>query len=228
MSAAEVRPVDPEHPAWCVDLDAAARAVSSWLLGEAPHWDPYIRDHRPDMSSLEGILDYTMEGIQDHAFHSRGVEYDVLDPQSEDGRREIADWCASRAAGARDVLLALPVVDGGIRAHRMIGTDPAGLRSDLGIFWTHSLLECVDPYPIWAPGGRDAECLCIEAVAPLEAIDWQTSCMAMMDWYTGDAEQELRLRPGHRLRIVSCEHIPAAAEWTASTMIELPAREWRT
>jgi hypothetical protein len=226
----EERVLDAAHPADVVDVQAAADMVAAWLLGEGPHWDPFIRDHRPEMQSPDQTLDYTMEGIRDHAFHERGIEYDEedLEPHSPMGRTEIAAWCLDRALTARKTLTNLPIVDGGMRAHRLIGTSPDALRADLGIFWTHSLHETVDIYAMWAPDGRDAETLCVEAVVPLESIDWQTSCMALMDWYLGDSEQELRLRPGHPVSVRSCIRWKPPEEWVPDEAIVLPDLDWRT
>lgn len=218
----------PPHPAGSIDVQVAADTVSAWLLGEGPHWDPHIRDEKPEMTAPDATLEYTMEGIVDHAFHSRGIEYEDLDPRSPEGRKEIAAWCLDRAATAKRTLCALTVVDGAVRAHRLIGATPSTLRTDLGIFWTHSLDETVDIYPMWAEGGREAEALCIEALVPLASIDWQVSCMALMDWFLGDSEQELRLRPGHPVTVVSCERWPSPEEWAPEQRIDLPERDWRT
>ena len=217
------------HPANVIDAGTCAAVVAAWLLGEGPHWDPFIRDHRPEMQCPASTLEYTMEGICDDAFHERGIEYEDLDPTSDVGRAEIAAWCTKRAETAKATLVGLPIVDGGIRAHRLIGATPDALRADLGIFWTHSIDETVDIYAMWAEGGREApSTLCIEAVVPLESIDWAVSCMALMDWFLGDSEQELRLRPGHPVSVRSCTRWNPPEQWQADEAVILPDLDWRT
>lgn len=217
------------HPAAVIDVQAAADVVATWLIGEGPHWDPFIRDHKPEMQCPVSTLEYTMEGICDAAFHEREIEYEDLDPRSDVGRAEMAAWCLQRAEAAKATLMKLPIVDDGVRAHRLIGARPDELRADLGVFWTHSIDETVDIYAMWAEGGREApSTLCIEAIVPLESIDWTVSCMALMDWFLGDTEQELRLHPGHRVSVQSCMRWNPAEEWLADEVVVLPELDWRT
>src|SRR3546814_1488979 len=72
----------------------------------------------------------------------------------------------------------------------MIRRPPRSTRTDP--LFPYTTLFRSDPYAPWSEGGRDAPTIVIEAQIPVEAIDWQTSCMALMDWYSGDCESELR------------------------------------
>src|SRR3546814_20670600 len=73
----------------------------------------------------------------------------------------------------------------------MIRRPPRSTRTDP--LFPYTTLFRSDPYAPWSEGGRDAPTIVIEAQIPVEAIDWQTSCMALMDWYSGDCESELRV-----------------------------------
>src|SRR3546814_6346736 len=147
---------------------------------------------RPDLKQIgDEHLDYTVDACIDHDLAEEGV-----DPRSPEGIAALRRWTYFRAKTCSEILVRLPVVDGRVRGHRLIACAPEQLRPALGLFWTHNFDDWPDPYAPWSEGGRDAPTIVIEAQIPVEAIDWQTSCMALMDWYSGDCESELRVFPG--------------------------------
>jgi hypothetical protein len=146
-----------------------------------------------------------------------------MDPASPEGVERLRLWCEERAPLCAERIAALPIVDGHVRGHRMIAvSDPAELRPALGVFWTHDFENWPDPYPLWAEEGRDAPTIVVEALVPVEAVDWQSSLMCLMDWFLGDCEAELRVRPGFPVRIVS------AFRLDDDSPVDLPEMEWTT
>jgi hypothetical protein len=195
------------HPAASIDEAACAATVHAWLLGRGPMWDPFMRDHRPDMCDPEQTLDYTLDGVLEDAIEEGLVDdgrerLKASDPETD---ALLMRWCLDRARICAATLADLEIVDGHVLAHRLVAATPATLRASLGIFWTHSIDECVDPYPMWSERGRDEpDVLLVAAMVPAAAIDWNVSCMALMDWLIGDSEQELRVLPGWKVRIANC------------------------
>jgi len=206
------------HPADVIDVqDAAVRFW--WSLTGGSHWDELMVRMKPELAgSGTEHAGYTMDACIDEGL----TEEDDLDPQSEEGREVLRLWCVTRAGRCAEVLRGLDIVDGHVRAHRLVGCGPEDLKADLGVFWTHAIDDWPDPYAPWAEGGRDARTMIVEAMIPVEAVDWQVSCMALMDWYCGDSESELRVLPGHAVRLVSCVDLA-----TDEPMV-LPDLEWRT
>src|SRR3546814_13605765 len=100
----------------------------------------------------------------------------------------------------------------------MIRRPPRSTRTDP--LFPYTTLFRSDPYAPWSEGGRDAPTIVIEAQIPVEAIDWQTSCMALMDWYSGDCESELRVFPGHAIIVIECRPLGGGR------LIELPDLEY--
>lgn len=206
------------HPAEAIDVeDAAVRFW--WSLTGGSHWDDLMVRLKPELAgSGTEHASYTMDACIDDGL----TDEEDLDPQSERGREVLRRWCDARAARCREVLRGLDIVDGHVRAHRLIACGPEELRADLGVFWSHAFDEWPDPVAPWAEGGREARTLVVEALIPIEAIDWQVSCMALMDWYCGDSESELRVLPAHPVRFVSCRDLE-----TDEPMI-VPDLTWRT
>lgn len=179
------------HPAFAIDLEAASARFHASLFG-GDYWDELAVAMRPDLKQIgDEHLDYTFDACIDHDLAEEGV-----DPRSPEGIAALRRWTDFRAKTCSEILVRLPVVDGRVRGHRLIACAPEQLRPALGLFWTHNFDDWPDPYAPWSEGGRDAPTIVIEAQIPVEAIDWQTSCMALMDWYSGDCESELRVFPG--------------------------------
>jgi hypothetical protein len=211
------------HPADAIDeTDAAVRFW--WSLTGGSHWDELLVAMKPECANCGSEhAQYTIDACFDEGLTTD----DELDAQSEEGRRVLRLWCDSRARTCAEILRALPVVDGHVRAHRLIACDPADLRADLGLFWTHAFEDWPDPYAPWGVGGREAPTLVIEAMVPVEAVDWQVSCMALMDWYCGDSESELRLKPGFPVHLVSCTRLDDGSFDPVEPVV-VPDLAWRT
>lgn len=206
------------HPADVIDVgDAALRFWQSLVGGE--HWDRLMVSLKPELAnSGSELVHYTFDACVDEGL----ADDPEMDPLSPEGRDVLRRWCDRRAPTCAAILRRLPVVDGHVRAHRLIACDPAHLRPDLGVFWTHNLDDWPDPYALWAEGGRDAATIVVEAMIPMEAVDWQTSCLALMDWYCGDCESELRVRPGYPVRVVGCTRLED------DSPVAIPDIEYRT
>lgn len=208
------------HPAVAgMDVAVAARRFHASLTGGA-HWDDLMVSLRPETADCGSEhAAYTLDACVEEGL----VGDDDVDPTSPEGVEALRLWCERRAPACAERIAALPVVDGHVRAHRMIAvSDPAELRPALGVFWTHDFENWPDPYPLWAEGGRDAPTIVVEALVPVEAVDWQSSLMCLMDWFLGDCEAELRVRPGFPVRIVS------AFRLDDDTPVDLPELEWTT
>lgn len=187
------------HPAASINLaDASARFHASLVGGV--YWDETAVAMRPELAQCgDEHIEYTFDAAVEHGFGSDG-----MDPCSPEGAAALRLWTDHRARTCASILTALPIIDGCVRGHRLIACEPKDLRSSLGIFWTHNLDDWPAPYAPWSENARHAPTLVIEALIPIEAIDWQVSCMSLMDWYSGDAESELRARPGHSIQILGC------------------------
>lgn len=196
------------HPA--DSIDAAQVAERFWhSLTTGEHWDALMVSMRPELANTGAEhIEYTFDACVD----DRLVDDEEVDPRSELGLAVLRTWCERRAPTCIDILRKLSVIDGHVRAHRLIGCTPSTLKPALGLFWTHNFDDWPDPYAPWAEDGRNAPTLVIEAMVPVDAIDWHVSCMALMDWFTGDCESELRLRPGHPLRVIGCRQLADDSE----------------
>jgi hypothetical protein len=187
------------HPATSIDLTAASATFHASLIG-GDYWDTLASTMRPELKQVgDEHIDYTFDACIDHGLAAEGV-----DPRSPDGVAALRQWTDLRAKTCAAILAKLPVIDGHVRGHRLIACEPVKLRPALGLFWTHNLEDWPDPYAPWSDNARDAPTLVIEAMIPVNAIDWQFSCMALMDWYSGDAESELRVYPGHSVKLIGC------------------------
>lgn len=187
------------HPATSINVAAASARFHASLVGGA-YWDETAVALRPDLAQCgDEHIDYTFDASVEHGFGLEG-----MDPRSAEGVAALRCWTDYRARICADILADLPIIAGCVRAHRLIACAPMNLRPSLGRFWTHNFEDWPDPYAPWSEDARDAPTLVIEAMIPVEAIDWNVSCMALMDWYSGDAESELRAEIGHAVRLIGC------------------------
>ena len=204
------------HPASTIDVEAAAHTFALSLTGCGPHWDATMIAMHPEMalSATENVW-YTIDNCIDI-----GLCNDAPKTGSEEEIEILTQWCQQRAPACKTKMQNIAIADGHVLAHRMIDSNPEDLRTDLGIFWSHDFHNWVDPVTPWGKGRGAFPTLLVEARIPVEAIDWQTSCMALMDWMIGDTESELRLYPGHRLKDVRLSYI------VDNKPIAIDEREW--
>lgn len=186
------------HPASAIDTDAAARAFALSLTGKGPHWDATMIDMHPEMgTSGDEHAWYVIDACID-----MGLCYSEPESGSKEEAEILTRWCQQRAPVCKAKMERIVIEDGHVLAHRIIDSHPGELRPALGIFWSHDFDNWPDPSTPWGEKRGTFPTLVIEARIPVEAIDWQTSCTALMDWMVGDRESELRLRPGYPLKDV--------------------------
>ena len=204
------------HPASAIDTEAAARAFALSLTGKGPHWDTTMTEMHPEMGgSGDECSWYVIDAC---------IDMGLCEEEPQKGSPEevavLTKWCDQRAPVCKAKMERIVIEDGHVTAHRIIDARPDDLRPALGIFWSHDFDNWPDPSTPWGEKRGTFPTIVIEAKVPVEVIDWQTSCTALMDWMVGDCEAELRLRPGHPLRDVKA--------FLLETMepIELPDRNW--
>lgn len=129
-----------------------------------------------------------------------GIDRD--DPAFKDRAEE---WVTARYHEVISKLNNIEMRAGRYILHRTIKVPenwPMGNVVSLGEYWS---FDPIDPYAMWASPdliGRDVEI--IAEVSP-DAVNWELSILANMDWYSGDAENELRLIKGRQVKVVSIQ-----------------------
>lgn len=193
------------HPASVINEEAVANRLYRSLTNQE-YWDTQANSARPDLK-FEG--DEHLDYLWDMLYESGLTDIEYLDDIARDDpkvTKAISLWSTQRAAKCRAEMFKIPVENDRVRAHRLIQCYPPELTSPLGIYWTHSYYNMIDPV---APWGREKNTrstvptLVIEAMIPTAAIDWETSCVALCDWYCGDSESELRIIAGHTIEPIS-------------------------
>ncbi len=191
------------HPASSIHEGQAAEAFTLSITGRGPHWDKTMSDIHPQMAdSGSENLWYVIDNC---------IEQNICRSEPKTGSQEeydvLSKWCKKRAKTCKQKMHRIEINDGRILAHRIINSKPESLRSSLGVFWSHDFNNWVDPTSPWGGIPGSMPTLLIEALVPVEAVDWQTSCMALMDWMVGDTESELRLKPGYPLKNVKAKFL---------------------
>ena len=191
------------HPAATIDVDAAAHAFAQSLTGRGPHWDVVMVEKHSTMANAGSE---SIPYVIDHC-----IEIGLCSEEPESGSEEetaiLNKWCELRAPTCKKIKEQIVIKDGHVLAFRIIDSNPEDIDRNLGIFWSHDLGNWDDPVTPWGKGRGQYPTLLIEARVPVEAIDWQVSCMAHMDWMVGDTESELRLRPGYPLKDVKFSYV---------------------
>ena len=218
---------DP-HPSHVVDRHSAATVVAASINRRGPYWDALSMTRRPDLiwDGAEHAADILM-AVQEHMQEDIPCTYRGGDPSHPDAMRAIEEWCRIRADDKAEQLAELDVDgDGTVFVERVVACPPETLRSAIGVFWTTDVQH---GGILSAPWGSDrTHEILITARVHHSHVDWQASCMARMDWYSGDCELELRLRPGRPLVDV------AAWSWDQSLIedrrrrLVLPDLDWTT
>lgn len=211
------------HPASSIDKSAVFKRLYTSLTG-GKFWDQQSVKARPDLKMVgTEHIDYEWEGLHAHGFS------DIEEPESFNFSNPlitgpIARWIEYRIEQSHNTLLALPIYNGKVKAYRLIQTHLEDIRPELGLYWSHTVDNWDDPRAPWGQHGDQTPTYRFEAMVPAEAVDWETSCAALCDWYCGDMESELRLQPGHHLTDVT------AIDVATYEPVELPnpARGWRT
>ena len=186
------------HPASTIDAEKAAKAFAASLTGRGPHWDETMAVMHPKManSGNENAW-YVIDNCIDE-----GICESEPEPGSDEEFEILTRWCEKRAQTCKQKMHQVAIENGHILAHRIIDSEPENLKASLGIFWSHDFGNWPDPVTPWGKGRGAFPTLLIEALVPVEAVDWQISCTALMDWMVGDCESELRLKPGYPLKEV--------------------------
>jgi len=216
------------HPSRIVDRNEAATIVAASINRRGPHWDALSNTCRPDL-----VWDGAMHAgdillaVQEHMQDEIPCSYRGGDLSHPDAMRAIDDWCRIRSDEKAEQLAGLPIDDRGtVFVERVIACRAEDLRSTIGVFWTTDVQH---GGILSAPWGSDrTDEILITARIHHSHVDWQASCMARMDWYSGDCELELRLRPDRPLVDV------AAWSWDQSLIegrrrrLVLPDLDWTT
>lgn len=214
------------HPSTGIDIEKAARVVAASINCHGPYWDLDSCVRRPDLK-WEGAFHAAdiLMAVREHMADIIPCSYRGDDLTHPDAQKAIHDWCRKRAEDKAEQLGQLEVhEDGTIFVERVIGCRPENLRSDVGVFWTTDVQHGGILNAPWAVD--DTEEMLVTARVHHSHVDWQKSCMARMDWYSGDCELELRLLPGRPLRDV------AAWTWNQSLIVDarrrliLPDMDW--
>jgi len=212
------------HPADAISPVAVAKRVFESLSGKQ-YWDLESASRMPNLT-FDGTenLRYTWDAIYEEGLTDLEDpdEFDFTSPTILEPLRK---WTDARARICIKNMQSIPVIDGFVQGHRMIQCHPENLISPLGIFWTHGLENWPDPLAPWGKENRDETkipTLTVEAMIPVGAIDWETSCTALCDWFIGDCESELRAVPGHPVRLVKITDL----ETGDPVLIPNQNREW--
>jgi len=205
------------HPASVIDTEAAAKVFTLSITGQGSHWDALMCELHPKMAS---VGDETAWYVIDRCAEMGLCDEDT-DPASEEGQKALEEWSRQRSPVCKALKEAIPITDGHIKAHRIIISKPDDLNPKLGLFWSHDIDNWPDPATPW--GKKDAgPALLIEAMIPVEAVDWQTSCLAHMCWMVGDTESELRIKPDFPLKEVKAEMLENGNH------VKIPDHQWMT
>lgn len=132
-----------------------------------------------------------------------GIE--VTDPEF---KTRLWEWVNARYDEVIEKLNDITMRDGGYHVHRClkVRTDwfaslVKGSPVKLGEYWTFSARDW-DINSCWSDPDMDGYDIVVEAVAPPSGVNWTSTIMANMDWYSGDYENELRLIADTRLNVL--------------------------
>lgn len=217
------------HPASVIDRRMAAMVVGLSINGRGEFWDAHAVACRPELEG-EGPCHAgdILLAVQEDLSHLVVCSYEGNDLDHPEAIRAIEDWAAIRANEKAEQLAGIEIAeDGTVAVQRVISTHVEGLRPALGVFWTSDFEEADIGTCPWRK--ESAPTLLISARVHHTAIDWQVSCMARMDWYSGDCELELRLRPGHRLHSVTAvQWLDEEERYAGDRPVVLPDLDWTT
>lgn len=163
---------------------------------------------------------HTRDMHNDHA-------WDMFDDYNEDMPEEIQDmdpdeaiatsafkrwvlrWAQARYRNVESKLSSLPRGPHGVKVSRMMRVPLSKFAdaqrsgaTDLGVHWTFAPDQW-DMNAVWAKTDEGDDVV-IDAEVAEEHIDWFNTYMANMDYYSGDEEHEIRIKPGapvHVLRV---------------------------
>lgn len=203
--------------------------VAMSINGQGEFWDRHALTCRPELDGEGGLhAGDILLAVREHLSDEIACTYAGDDVGHPDAIRAIEDWATLRAHEKADQLSGIEIADdGSIAVQRAISCRVEALRPALGVFWTSDVAQAdIDTSP-WHDG--DEPTMLVSARVHHDDVDWQTSCMARMDWYSGDCELELRLKPGRRL------HQVGAVDWLDERRrngtldpIILPDLDWTT
>lgn len=122
-------------------------------------------------------------------------------------KREVLKWAQARYRNVENKLASLPYGAHGVKVSRMMRVPLSKFAeakrsgtTALGVHWTFTPDEW-EMHSVW--GGRNAGVdIVIHAEVSEEHIDWFNTYMANMDYYSGDQENEIRIKPGAPLHVL--------------------------
>lgn len=213
------------HPAEAIDVATASSRLAGSLDGSGPFWDPIALELRPDLhgdtTAGAETLSEIRKRLRDACIRRDGTRRRHGSPAHVD----IALWCDMRAEEKREELLGIvPDADGMITLQRVLAAEPSGLRPSLGIFWSSDLAHGGILAAPWKTNGEPE--MVLTARVHHSDVDWQTTCVARMDIYSGDYEKEIRLHPGRPLLDVRAGTWDQSLIPDRSKPIDLPGRVW--
>lgn len=128
-----------------------------------------------------------------------------LDRYDPEFKKRAEEWVSARYREVVAKLNNIEMHSGRYILHRTIKVPanwPTGNIVSLGEYWS---FDPIDLYAMWAsPDLIGHEVEIIAEVSP-DAVNWELSILANMDWYSGDSENELRLVKGKEVKVISIQ-----------------------
>lgn len=181
-----------------VNRDKLANLMATSVV-TGQYWDKEAIKKKPNLAELwevaYSMLEWFGDELPDHV--KAMDEADRFD--TPEFHAVVLRWAYARFDRAMKKLLAVPKVKGGYLIHRAIRTPLDGLLRpgktiSLGVYWTYDLDAWEGDFrPVWANDDDPGEDLVINAWVDPSSVDWETTVMANMDWFSGDIEAEIRL-----------------------------------
>ena len=182
-------------------------------------WDKDAIAARSELANVGSEhLEYTFEA----ALSRKRIQIEPLDLSSDYHQTILKDWCAYRTAHAISVMAQnMSFMGHYVHAWRIVDCPPNELNENIGIYWTFNPNESVDPYCYWSLKSKsEATPIRVKALIPIDGVDLQTTCLSLMCYMYGDAEQELRVLKGTRVMSVT------ATDFKTGEQLVLPKQRW--
>jgi len=207
-----------QHPCSQLDYEKIANTFGLAISGQSEHWDKdMIRLHPEMANAIDEEADEIISSCVDRDMIDEYIESD--DPRAKD---LIMKWCQIRRHEVQEKMENIPLENGYVRAHRIISCKPGDIRNPLGIFWSHDFKNWPDPTTPWGTNLKGKKTVVIEALVPIEAVNWEYSAMALMSWLLGDCESELRLYQNSPITVEKAWYLESGEK------IEMPQLKWRS
>lgn len=156
------------------------------------------------------------------------VEYREENPELREAsdRRVLREWLPNRLAFIARTLpadIARVEREGRLKAERALvieaeSAEPwresLGAHPDLGRYW--SIGEFVEPHGVDPSAFRSPVEVQVSAWIDPESVDWTETLRSRIDWENGDDENEITLRPGARVELITVYGFDERLESTLS------------